>query len=179
MINNELLTRAVSEVVPKELAEAKLKSGKPIRLYLGIDPTGAKLHLGHSVPLRKLAAFQKAGHHVTFLIGSFTAMIGDPSGRDKQREPLTREQVLANFETYKQQAALVLDFDNVEVVYNHQWLEKLTFVDVLNLASHFTLQQMEKREMFQRRKDEDLPLGMHEFLYPLMQGYDSVQLDVD
>src|SRR3989338_2941960 len=179
MLTNELLTRAVSEVVPRELAEQKLKSGSPIHLYLGIDPTGAKLHLGHSVPLRKLRAFQNAGHQVTFLIGSFTAMIGDPSGRDKRREPLTREQILQNFETYKQQAALVLDFDNVEVVYNHQWLEKLTFVDVLNLASHFTVQQMMKREMFQKRMQDDHSIGVHEFLYPLMQGYDSVQLDVD
>src|SRR3990167_8114956 len=135
---DELLTRAVSEVVPRELAEQKLKSGTPIHLYLGIDPTGAKLHLGHSVPLRKLRAFQNAGHQVTFLIGSFTAMIGDPTGRDKQREPLTRDQVLANFETYKEQAGKVLDFTNIEVVYNHQWLEKLMFVDIINLASNFT-----------------------------------------
>lgn len=179
MDSNELLTRAVSEVVPRDLAEEKLKTGKPIRLYLGIDPTGAKLHLGHSVPLRKLRAFQQAGHEVIFLIGSFTAMVGDPTGKDKQREPLTREQVLENFQTYKQQAALILDFNNIEVVYNHQWLEKLSFVDVLNLASHFTVQQMIKREMYQRRLKEDHPIGSHEFLYPLMQGYDSVQLDVD
>src|SRR3990167_5919791 len=161
---DELLTRAVSEVVPRELAEEKLKTGLPIRIYLGIDPTGAKLHLGHSVPLRKLRAFQNAGHEVIFLIGSFTAMIGDPSGRDKQREPLTTEQVLKNFETYKEQAALILDFNRIEVVYNHQWLEKLTFVDVVNLASNFTMQQMMERDMFQKRWKEGRPVGLHEFL---------------
>ncbi|HLD71754.1 MAG TPA: tyrosine--tRNA ligase [Candidatus Peribacteraceae bacterium] len=176
---DELLTRAVEAATPRALAEEKLKSGKPIRIYLGIDPTGAKLHLGHSVPLRKLRAFQNAGHEVIFLIGSFTAMIGDPSGRDKQREPLTTEQVLKNFETYKEQAALILDFNRIEVVYNHQWLEKLTFVDVVNLASNFTMQQMMERDMFQKRWKEGRPVGLHEFLYPLMQGYDSVNLDVD
>ncbi len=178
-MSNELLTRAVSEVVPKALAEDKLKTGKPLKIYLGIDPTGNKLHLGHSVPLRKLRAFQQAGHEVTFLIGSFTAMIGDPSGRDKQREPLMSEQVLANFETYKEQAALILDFNKIEIVYNHMWLEKLTFVDVVNLASHFTMQQMMKRDMFAKRLENDDPIGVHEFLYPLMVGYDSVMLDVD
>src|SRR3989338_594313 len=127
MSSNELLTRAVEAVTPKALAEEKLKTGLPIRIYLGIDPTGTKLHLGHSVPLRKLRAFQDAGHHVIFLIGSFTAMIGDPTGRDTVREPLTREQVMKNFETYKEQAKLILDFDKLEVRYNHEWLEKMNF----------------------------------------------------
>lgn len=176
---NELLTRAVEAVTPKALAEEKLKTGLPIRIYLGIDPTGTKLHLGHSVPLRKLRAFQDAGHQVIFLIGSFTAMIGDPSGRDKQREPLTTEQVLENFKTYKEQAAKVLDFTNIEVVYNHQWLEKLMFVDIINLAGNFTVQQILERDMFDKRLKEGKPIGLHEFLYPLMQGYDSVNLDVD
>lgn len=175
----ELLTRAVEQVVPRELAEQKLKSGQPLRVYLGIDPTGAKLHLGHSVPLRKLRAFQQAGHQVIFLVGSFTAMIGDPSGRDTQREPLTTEQVLENFKTYKEQAALILNFDSVEVVYNHEWLEKLTLVDLMNLAANFTVQQMLARDMFQERQKANRPIGLHEFLYPLMVGYDSVVLDVD
>src|SRR3989338_1106065 len=113
MPSPDLLTRGVSEVVPRALAEEKLKSGKPMRVYLGIDPTGAKLHLGHSVPLRKLKAFADAGHHVIFLIGSFTAMIGDPSGRDAMREPLTPEQVEKNFQTYKQQAEKILDFSKI------------------------------------------------------------------
>jgi tyrosyl-tRNA synthetase len=176
---NELLTRAVEEVVPMKVAEAKLATGKPMRIYLGIDPTGAKLHLGHSVPLRKLRAFQDAGHKVIFLVGSFTAMIGDPSGRDTQREPLTREQIQKNFEDYKRQAALILDWNKVELRYNHEWLEKMNFEDVLKLTSMFTKQQLEQRDMFQRREKEGNPIHMHEMLYPMMQGYDSVALDVD
>lgn len=176
---NELLTRAVSNVTPRDLAEKKLASGKPLRLYLGIDPTGSKLHLGHGVPLRKLRAFQDAGHHVIFLIGSFTAMIGDPSGRDTQREPLTRAKIDENFQTYKNQASKILDFSKVELVHNHEWLEKLGFEDIVKLASNFTVQQMLERDMFERRMKDGNPIGVHEFLYPLMVGYDSVMLDVD
>ncbi len=175
----ELLTRAVTQVTPKKLAEEKLQSGKPMRIYLGIDPTGSKLHLGHSVQLRKLRAFQDAGHHVIFLIGSFTAMIGDPSGRDTQREPLTKEDVLKNFQTYKDQASKILDFSKIEVVYNHEWLEKLKFDDIINIASNFTVQQMMERDMFEKRWNEGNPISVHEFFYPLMVGYDSVMLDVD
>lgn len=177
--SHELLSRGVTDVVPRPLAEEKLASGKELRLYLGIDPTGVKLHLGHSVPLRKLRAFQDAGHHVIFLIGSFTAMIGDPTGRDKQRDSLTREQVMQNFETYKEQAKLILDFDKIEVVYNHEWLDKLSFEDIVKLASKFTVQQMMERDMYQKRLNEGSPIGLHEFFYPLMVGYDSVILDVD
>src|SRR3989338_7251920 len=145
MDKNELLTRAVSDVVPRKLAEDKLKSSKPMRIYLGIDPTGAKLHLGHSVPLRKLKAFADAGHHVIFLVGSFTAMMGDPSGQDAMHKPLTKEEVEKNFQTYKEQAAKILDFSKIEVRYNHEWLEKLGFDDVVKLASHFTVQRMMER----------------------------------
>ncbi len=228
---DELLTRAVSDVVPQKLAEEKLKSGKPLRLYLGIDPTGAKLHLGHSVPLRKLKAFQEAGHHIIFLVGSFTAMIGDPTGRDVMREPLTEEQVQENFETYKEQAGKVLDFNKVELRYNNEWLAKMSFAELMKLSSHFTVQQMMQRDMFRERMKwkvvcihckqlsdspiqfqsvEDMqnatidvsdikcsncgkmtpctketiipppnPISPNEFLYPLLQGYDSVMLDVD
>ncbi|MDO8469006.1 MAG: tyrosine--tRNA ligase [Candidatus Peribacter sp.] len=176
---SDLLTRAVETVVPRDLAERKLKSGKPIRLYLGIDPTGAKLHIGHSVPLRKLKSFQEAGHEVIFLIGSFTATIGDPSGRDQLREPLTLAKVEENFQTYKNQAAKILDLSKVKIVYNHEWLGKLKFDEIVKLASNVTVQQMLDREMFQRRIAEGKPIGVHEFLYPLMQGYDSVMLDVD
>jgi tyrosyl-tRNA synthetase len=179
MDTEELLTRAVEQVVPKTLAEQKLQSGKKLRLYLGIDPTGAKLHLGHSVPLRKLKAFADAGHEVIFLVGSFTAMIGDPSGRDESREPLTRKQVEENFLTYKQQASAILDFDNITIRYNHEWLEKLDGAGMLKLASQFTVQQMEERDMFKRRRSDGKAIGVHEFLYPLFVGYDSVILDVD
>ncbi|MFA6038951.1 MAG: tyrosine--tRNA ligase [Candidatus Peribacteraceae bacterium] len=177
--SSELLTRAVETVVPRDLAEKKIASGKPLRLYLGIDPTGAKLHLGHSVPLRKLKAFQDAGHHVIFLIGSFTAMIGDPSGRETGRPVLTKEQVMKNFETYKEQASKILDFSKVEIRENGEWLSKLNFEALLKIMSQFTIQQMLQRDMFKRRLEEDSPIGAHEFLYPLMQGYDSVMLDVD
>ncbi|MFH1012704.1 MAG: tyrosine--tRNA ligase, partial [Candidatus Peregrinibacteria bacterium] len=160
------------------LREKIKKSGK-IKLYLGIDPTGSQLHLGHSIPLRKLQQFQEQGHHVIFLIGSFTAMIGDPTGRDEARVPLTREQVEANFKNYKKQASKVLDFKKVEIRYNHEWLEKLSFTDVLKLSSHFTIQQMLQRDMFRERMKRGEDLSPNEFMYPLMQGYDSVALDVD
>jgi tyrosyl-tRNA synthetase len=179
MAKHELLVRAVETVVPADLAEAKIASGKKLRVYLGIDPTGSKLHIGHSVPLRKLRAFQDAGHEVIFLIGSFTAMIGDPSGRDQLREPLTFDQVQENFQTYKRQAEKILDFSRLKVVYNHEWLEKLNFHDIVKFASPFTVQQQLDREMFKRRMAEEKPIGLHEFLYPLMQGYDSLMLDVD
>ncbi len=179
MKDSELLTRAVEEVVPKPLAEAKLKSGKPMRLYFGIDPTGAKLHLGHSVPLRKMRAFQDAGHQVILLIGSFTAMIGDPTGKDEMRKTLTKEDVEKNFETYVEQAKTILDMSKLEIRYNHEWLEKVDFKKILELSSHFTAQQMLQRDMFKRRMAEDKPISVMEFMYPLMVGYDSVVLDVD
>jgi tyrosyl-tRNA synthetase len=178
-MNDELLSRAISDVVPRPLAEAKLKSGKPLRMYWGIDPTGAQIHLGHSVPLRKMRAFQDAGHHVILLIGSFTAMIGDPSGRDELRKELTADDVKKNFETYIEQAKKILDMDKLEVRYNHEWLEKLSFKDILGLTSHFTVQQMLHRDMFVKRMKEDAPISLTEFMYPLMVGYDSVMLDVD
>ncbi|TSC79636.1 MAG: tyrosyl-tRNA synthetase [Candidatus Peregrinibacteria bacterium Gr01-1014_25] len=175
----ELLTRGVARVIPQKLGEEKLASGKPLRLYWGIDPTGSRIHVGHTVPMRKLQAFADAGHHVILVIGSFTAMIGDPSDRDSIRQPLTREQVEANFRTYKEQASKVLDFSTIEVRYNHEWLEKLTYRDIVEHASKFTVQQMEERAMFAERMAKDKPVSVHEFLYPLMVGYDSVVLDVD
>ncbi len=176
---DELLTRGVENVIPRDLAQEKLASKEALRIYFGIDPTGAKLHLGHSVPLRKLKAFGDAGHHIIFVVGSFTAMIGDPSSRDAIREPLTKAQVEENFKDYKRQAEKILDLSNVEVRYNHEWLEPLAFSDIINLASKFTVQQMLQRDMFDKRLKEGKPIGLHEFLYPLMVGYDSVVLDVD
>lgn len=176
---SELLTRAIEEVMPRAVAEQKLKSDKPLRLYWGIDPTGTKIHLGHSVPLRKMRAFQDAGHHVILLIGSFTAMIGDPSGRDVMRQALTAEDVRKNFETYIDQAKKILDMDKLEIRYNHEWLEKLTLKEILGLTGNFTVQQMLHRDMFAKRMKEDAPISLTEFMYPLMVGYDSVMLDVD
>jgi tyrosyl-tRNA synthetase len=174
-----LLSRGVENVIPRELAQKKLTSGERLRIYLGIDPTGAKLHLGHSVPLRKLKEFSDLGHEVIFLVGSFTAMIGDPTGRDQAREPLTLEQVEENFKDYKRQAQKILDFSKVEVRYNGEWLSPLKFGEIVKLASNFTVQQMLQRDMFQKRLEEGKPISLHEFLYPLMVGYDSVILDVD
>ncbi len=178
MTNEEILTRGVAKLIPQALAEEKLKKGK-IRMYWGIDPTGANIHLGHAVPLRKMKQLCDAGHEVIFLVGSFTAMIGDPSGRDTMREPLTKEQVKKNFEDYKKQASKILDFKKVKVAYNHEWLEKLTFKDILKLTSEFTVNQMMERDMFERRLKERMPVSLTEFMYPLMVGYDSVMLDVD
>lgn len=176
---SDLLTRGVAKTIPADLAKQKLSSGAKLRLYWGIDPTGAKIHLGHAVPLRKMKEFVDAGHEVVFLVGSFTAMIGDPTDRDALRQPLTAEDVRANFETYKEQASKILDFSKVRVEYNHEWLEKLTFKDILELASHFTVNQMIERDMFEKRLNDGKPIAVTEFLYPLMVGYDSVMLDVD
>jgi tyrosyl-tRNA synthetase len=176
---DELLSRGVENVIPRELAAKKLKSGEKLRVYLGIDPTGAKLHLGHSVVLRKLKSFSDMGHHVIFVVGSFTAMIGDPTGRDAAREPLTPAQVKENFQNYKRQAQKILDFSKVEIRYNDEWLSPLKFNDIVKLASNFTVQQMLQRDMFEKRIGEGKPISLHEFLYPLMVGYDSVMLDVD
>lgn len=179
-----LLQRGVDTIYPTaEALEELIANGKKITLYLGVDPTGAQLHLGHTVALRKLAQFQRAGHKVILLIGDFTGRIGDPTGKDKTRVPLTSEQLAANAETYKQQAAKIINFDDpanpVELRYNSAWLAKLTFADVIKLASHFTVQQMLERDMFERRMQENKPISLHEFFYPLMQGYDSVAMDVD
>ncbi len=176
---SDLLTRGVVETVPKELAEKKLKSGKKLRVYLGIDPTGSHLHLGHAVPLRKLQAFCDAGHEVIFLIGSHTAMIGDPTGRDTMREPLTKKQVIENFKTYKKQASKILNFSKIKIVFNDKWLSKLSAKDIMDIAGHFTIQQMLQRDMFKKRMKAGEDLSPNEFMYPLMQGYDSVELDVD
>lgn len=179
MTHDELLTRGVAKVIPQKLAEEKLTSGKKIRMYWGIDPTGANIHLGHAVPLRKMKQLCDAGHEVIFLVGSFTAMIGDPTGRDAMREPLTKEQVKKNFEDYKKQASKILDFKKVRIEYNHTWLEKLSFKDILDLTSQFTVNQMIQRDMFEKRLKAGEEVSMTEFMYPLMVGYDSVMLDVD
>jgi len=176
---SHLLTRGVENVIPREVANKKLAAGEEMRVYFGVDPTGPKLHVGHAVPLRKMREFADLGHHVIFLVGSFTAMIGDPTGRDAAREPLTSEQVRENFKDYKRQAEKILDFSKIEIRYNDEWLAPLQFGDIVKLASNFTVQQMLQRDMFQKRIGEGKPISLHEFLYPLMVGYDSVVLDVD
>lgn len=176
---DEILTRGVEDVIVREDLKKKMMSGQKIRLYFGVDPTGSDLHIGHAVALWKLRDFQELGHEVILLIGDFTARIGDPSGRDTTRRPLTSKEVKENFKNYKKQASKILNFSKVKVVYNSKWLSKLTFEDILKLSGSFTVQQMIQREMFQRRLNSDLPISLQEFMYPLMQGYDSVALNVD
>jgi len=178
-----LLTRGVEHIFPsREFLEARLKDGKQLSLYLGIDPTGPDLHIGHSIQLRKLRQFQELGHKIILLIGDFTGMIGDPTDKSATRVRLTRDQVLKNAEHYKEQAGKILDFGGknpIELKYNSEWLGKMSFADVLELAANFTVPQMLARDMFKRRLKEGKDIYMHEFLYPLMQGYDCVAMDVD
>lgn len=176
------LTRAVENVYPTKQKLASLLAERRISVYLGIDPTGPSLHLGHAINLRKLAELQKMGHRVIVLIGDFTAMIGDPTDKSATRKPLTREEVLSNCANYKKQAEKFLNFTGAnaaEMKFNSEWLAKMSFADVIELAAHFTVQQMLERDMFEKRIAEGKPVGLHEFMYPLMQGYDSVAMDVD
>lgn len=179
----EVLTRGVENIYPsKESFDAALRSGKKLTVYNGIDPTGPTLHLGHSVVLLKLRELQNLGHKIILLIGDYTALIGDPTDKDKTRPVLSHEQILKNCEKYKEQASRILKFDGenpAELKFNGEWLGKLTFKETVRLAAYFTVQQMIERDMFQKRLKEGRPIYLHEFLYPLMQGYDSVAMDVD
>lgn len=180
---NELLTRGVENIYPKrEFLEARLKSGEQLILYTGYDPTAPTLHIGHGITMLKLRQFQELGHKVIMLIGDFTGLIGDPTDKTAARQKLTREQVLENCKGYKKQASAILEFGGknpVEVKYNSKWLAKLNFEDLIELSSHFTVQRMLERDMFEKRIQEQKPIYMHEFFYPVMQGYDSVAMDVD
>lgn len=178
------LTRGVEKIYPSvDSLRELLNSSRKVSLYCGYDPTSPHLHLGHSATLFKLADFQKLGHRVIFLIGDFTGMIGDPSDKTSTRVKLSREQVLENAKTFKDQAGNILAFESssnpAEVRFNSEWSDKLTLREVIEMASNFTVQQMIERDMFQNRLREGRPISLHEFLYPLMQGYDSVALDVD
>ncbi len=179
----ELLTRGVENIYPKrEFLEERLKKGDELTIYLGIDPTGPCLHIGHAIQLMKLRQFQQLGHKVILLMGDFTGMIGDPTDKSATRKQLTYEQVRENLKNYKEQASKILDFEGenpVDVRFNNDWLGKLTFKEVIELAAEFTVQQLLVRDMFDKRMKEGKPIGLHEFLYPLMQGYDSVAMDVD
>jgi len=178
-----LLKHAVENIYPsKEAFKKRLLSGEQLTFYYGIDPTGPTLHLGHMITMKKLAELQKLGHKIILLIGDFTAMIGDPTDKSATRKQLTREQVLENCKRYKKQAACILDFKGknpVDLKYNSKWLAKMNFADIVDLASHFTVQQLLERDMFENRMKESKPIYMHEFMYPLMQGYDSVAMNVD
>jgi tyrosyl-tRNA synthetase len=179
----DFLTRGVSGLYPeKEKVRSMLMSGKKLSMYLGIDPTGPTLHLGHAIAIRKMKAFQELGHTAILLIGSFTAQIGDPTDKLAARVRLTEKQVMDNAALYKQQASAILNFSGsnpAKLMYNGDWLAKMTFADVIEVASKVTVQEMLKRDMFETRMKEEKPIYLHEFFYPLMQGYDSVAMDVD
>ena len=174
-----VIKRGTDSVVVEQELLNKLKRNEPLRVKAGFDPTAPDLHLGHTVLLNKLRMLQDLGHHVMFLIGDFTGMIGDPSGKSVTRPPLTQEQVLENAETYKQQVFKVLDESKTEVVFNSAWLEKLTPADFIRLTSQYTVARMLEREDFSNRYESHQPIAIHEFLYPLIQGYDSVALRAD
>ena len=178
-----ILSRGCDEIINenefKKKLEKSISTNTPLRVKLGIDPTGSDLHLGHAVPLRKLKQFQDLGHQVYFLIGTFTGRIGDPTGKSETRKMLSAEQVQENIKTYLEQVSLILDLDKINVVYNADWLEKLTLEDVLKLLSQFTVSQMISREDFAKRLSENKPVSLIEFMYPILQGYDSVELKAD
>jgi len=174
-----LIKRGVAELINEEELRKKIARGKPLICKAGFDPTAPDLHLGHTVLIHKLRHFQELGHTVVFLIGDFTGMIGDPTGRSETRPPLTREQVLENAETYKKQVFKILDSEKTVVVFNSEWLGAMSFADVVRLASKYTVARMLERDDFEKRYKNNQPISVHEFLYPLMQGYDSVQLKAD
>ena len=175
----KLLSLGVSDVIVREDARKKLLSGRSLRVKLGIDPTGADLHLGHMVVVQKLREFQELGHQIILLFGNFTGQIGDPTGKSETRTMRTQAELEKNAEHYLKQVSGLLDVDAIEVRWNAEWLAPLSFADVVTLASQFTVAQMLERDMFQDRIKKDLPISVHEFMYPLMQGYDSVALKAD
>ncbi len=182
---DELLQRSVQDILPARAElRSKLLSGARLRIYIGTDATGTSLHLGHATNYLILEKFRQLGHEVIFLVGDFTSRIGDPTDKsDSARKQLTREQVVANTKTWLDQVRPIIDIDNpdnpIKILFNHEWLAVLTFEDIINLASNFTVQQMIERDMFKQRLADNKPLYLHELFYPLLQGYDSVAMDVD
>ncbi len=175
----ELIKRGTAEIIAEEDLIAKLKQNRPLNVKAGFDPTAPDLHLGHTVVLQKMKHFQELGHNVTFLIGDFTGMIGDPTGKSETRKPLTKEQVLANAETYKEQVFKILDPEKTKICFNSAWLEPLTMKETLSLMAKFTVARIIERDDFQKRYKSGEPIGMHEFMYPIMQGFDSVNMNAD
>lgn len=175
----DLIARGADEILVEAELKKKLETGKPLRIKAGFDPTAPDLHLGHTVLINKLRQFQKLGHKVVFLIGDFTGMIGDPSGKSATRPALTREQIKENSETYQQQIFKILDPDETEVAFNSTWMDKMGAADVIRLASNYTVARMLERDDFNKRYKSNQSIAIHEFLYPLVQGYDSVALDAD
>ncbi|OIP75344.1 tyrosine--tRNA ligase [bacterium (Candidatus Gribaldobacteria) CG_4_9_14_3_um_filter_36_15] len=175
----EILERGIEQVIDKKNLLKKLKSGKKLRIKLGIDPTGPKIHLGRAIQLWKLRNFQDLGHQIVFIIGDFTGQIGDASDKQAMRKPLTEEEIKENLRTYKKQIGKILDLKKVEFHRNSEWLSKLKIKDFLSLAMSFTAQQMIQRRNFRERWEQNKPIGLHELSYPLLQGYDSVMIKAD
>ncbi|EKO3451334.1 tyrosine--tRNA ligase [Vibrio fluvialis] len=173
------IKRGVEELIPEEELIAKLKEDRPLRIKLGADPTAPDIHLGHTVILNKLRTFQDLGHDVTFLIGDFTGMVGDPTGKNTTRPPLTREDVLRNAETYKQQVFKILDPAKTKIQFNSEWLSELGAEGMIRLAANQTVARMLERDDFKKRYANGQPIAIHEFMYPLLQGYDSVAMETD
>lgn len=178
-LNSEVLTRRVDQILPSKAGLKNLMQKKKIRLYLGIDPTGTRLHLGHSIVLRKLQEFADLGHEAILVVGTGTVLAGDPSGRDKARPKITIQEIKENIKTWKKQAGKILDFSKVKIRFNGDWLLKLDLAGIINIASNISAIQLFKRDMFQRRIKAGDTVWAHETLYPLLQGYDSVALDTD
>ncbi|MDV7106129.1 tyrosine--tRNA ligase [Vibrio sp. TH_r3] len=173
------IKRGIDELLPEDELIAKLKENRPLRIKLGADPTAPDIHLGHTVILNKLRQFQELGHDVTFLIGDFTGMVGDPTGKNTTRPPLTREDVLANAETYKQQVFKILDPEKTKIEFNSTWLSELGAEGMIRLAANQTVARMLERDDFKKRYSNNQPIAIHEFMYPLLQGYDSVAMETD
>ena len=174
-----LLRRGADEIIQEDELRERIASGRPLRVKAGFDPTAPDLHLGHTVLINKLRQFQELGHHVMFLIGDFTGMIGDPTGKSATRPPLTEEQVRQNAITYKEQVFKILDPARTRVVFNSEWMSKMSAADMIRLAGQYTVARMLERDDFTKRYRSEQPIAIHEFLYPLIQGYDSVELKAD
>jgi len=175
----KVLSRGLDEVIGLESLKEKMLKGERVKLYLGIDPTSSELHIGHMVPLLKLRDFMQLGHEVVFLVGNFTALIGDTSDKTSMRPAITEKEITQHLQSYKDQASKILDFDKVTLVFNKDWLEKLNFKDIITLAQEFTLKPFIDRELIAKRLTDEQPIGLHELLYPIMQGYDAYFMDVD
>ena len=179
----DLIGKGAAEILPMDelmkRIEGSIAAGRPMRIKAGFDPTAPDLHLGHTVLMRKLRHFQQLGHTVIFLIGDSTALIGDPTGKSQTRKPLTREQIAENAETYQEQVFKILDREKTEVRFNSEWLDELRYADFVRLQAQFTVSQMMERDDFHKRFQAEEPIALHEFMYPIMQGYDSVALECD
>jgi tyrosyl-tRNA synthetase len=175
----DLLARGVVDTIPEKDLKERLAENKPLRIKLGLDPTAADVHLGHTVVINKLKHFQELGHEVIFLVGDFTACIGDPTGKNVTRQPLTQEEVMVNAKTYQEQVFKILDPEKTRVEYNSTWLGKMDAVDLIKLAGSYTVARMLERDDFTKRFKSEQPIAIHEFLYPLLQGHDSVELKAD